>query len=220
MSRLHAFIFMVCFTVVFLPAGLSAESDINQIISSWQGKYDRLSSYTATYIQSVYEGEELKGETSGMVFFKKPHFFRWEVKSPEEQIIVGNGEIVWVYVPGFNQVVKRTYSPENSFGPFWFTSTEPIKRIKSNFIIKKPFTVKHQGKQIEILEFIPRREIPDIKKVHLWMDPDKFLPLRVEVFLNDGTLTRFIYKDIKMDVSLSDALFQLKIPDGIEVFED
>ena len=205
---------------IFLPADLSADTRADRIISSWQEKYQNLSTYTAGYSQKVYYDDELKGETSGTVFFKKPHFFRWEVVKPEKQIIVGDGEIIWVYFPRRKQLLKQAYSPKESFGPFWFTSTEPINKIKQNFNITRPFSVKTRGEIIEVLEFRPKREISDINRIHLWLEPKSFLPLRIEIFLSEGTLTRFIYEDVKMNVSLPDALFELKLPEGIEIFED
>ncbi len=214
------FIWGIVFMSIFLPANLSANTKTDRIISSWQEKYQNLSTYTAQYSQRLYYKDELRGETSGRVFFKKPHFFRWEVIKPEEQIIVGDGEIIWVYLPRYKQLLKRSYSPEESFGPFWFTSTEPINRIKQNFIVTRPFSVKARGEKIQVLEFRPKREIADINQVNLWLEPKSFLPLRVEVFLNDGTLARFTYKDVKMNVSLPDALFKLKLPNGIEIFEE
>ena len=214
------FIWGAVFMSIFLPANLAADTKADRIISSWQEKYQALSTYTAQYTQSFYYGDELKGETSGTVFFKKPHFFRWEVVKPEEQIIVGDGEIIRIYFPRKKQLLKRAYSPGEFFGPFWFTSTEPINRIKQNFIVTQPFSVKARGEMINVLEFRPKREIADINRINLWVEPESFLPLRVEAFLNDGTLTRFTYKDVKMNVSLPDALFELKLPEGIEIFEE
>lgn len=212
------FVWSVVFMGIFLPANLSADTRADRIISSWQEKYRDLSTYVAGYSQRLYFEDELKGETSGTVFFKKPHFFRWEVVKPEKQIIVGDGEIIWIYFPRNKQLLKRAYSPEKSFGPFWFTSTEPITKIKQNFNISRPFSVKTRGEKIEVLEFRPKREISDIKQINLWLEPKNFLPLRVEVFLSDGTLTRFTYEDVKTNVSLPDGLFELKLPEGIEIF--
>ena len=214
------FIWTLIFVFIVSPLNSFAESDVNRVISSWQERYNNLSTYTATYTQSLYEGDTLKGKTSGTVFFKKPHFFRWEVESPENQIIVGDGEVIWIYLPKNKQIIKRSYSPEESFGPFWFTSTEPIKKIKQNFKVTRPFSVTHKGEMIEVLEFRPRKEIPGIRQVNLWLEPRNFLPLRVEVFSDEGSHTRFTYSDVKMNVPIPDELFKLKPREGLEVFEE
>jgi len=218
MTRL--FIWGLAFVLTISPVKSGAEGEAEKIISAWQEKYRKLSTYTAHYRQSIYQGNELKGETSGKIFFKKPHFFRWDVELPEEEIIIGDGETIWVYLPDSNQAIKKSYSPEESFGPFWFTSTQPIDKIKGHFVIKRPLAVKSSGEALEVLEFHPKRENSDIDRVNIWLEPKNFLPLRVEVFLNDGTLTRFTYNEIKTDALFAEGVFKLNFPEGTEIFEE
>ncbi len=44
---------------------------------------------------------------SGKLVFSRPGKFRWEYEKPYEQIIVGDGEKLWVYDKDLNQVTVK-----------------------------------------------------------------------------------------------------------------
>jgi outer membrane lipoprotein carrier protein len=60
------------------------------------------------FTQRVYDGNgQLKEETSGRVALSAPRLFRWEYLKPYPQLIVADGETVWVYDPDLEQVSRR-----------------------------------------------------------------------------------------------------------------
>ena len=46
-------------------------------------------------------------QASGEFAIARPGKFRWSVDKPYQQLLVGDGERVWIYDPDLNQVVKR-----------------------------------------------------------------------------------------------------------------
>src|SRR5689334_4293065 len=45
--------------------------------------------------------------SSGVLAFSRPGKFRWEYRKPNEQLIVGDGERLWIYDPDLNQVTVK-----------------------------------------------------------------------------------------------------------------
>lgn len=65
-------------------------------------------STTANFEQKVFDrNRKLVQESSGRFAFLRPGRFRWTYDKPFAQIIVGDGERVWVYDRDLNQVTVR-----------------------------------------------------------------------------------------------------------------
>lgn len=65
-------------------------------------------STTADFEQKVYDrNRKLVQESSGRFAFLRPGRFRWAYAKPFAQLIVGDGERVWVYDRDLNQVTVR-----------------------------------------------------------------------------------------------------------------
>ncbi|MCW5581757.1 MAG: outer membrane lipoprotein chaperone LolA, partial [Luteimonas sp.] len=71
------------------------------------GARDDLAAFTANlkgldgqFTQTVFDANgKLKETSSGRVALSAPRLFRWEYVKPYEQLIVADGEKVWVYDP-------------------------------------------------------------------------------------------------------------------------
>src|SRR5712691_3156350 len=62
----------------------------------------------ATFTQTVTDSNgRTKQEASGEFAIARPGKFRWSVEKPYKQLLVGDGERVWIYDADLNQVVKR-----------------------------------------------------------------------------------------------------------------
>ncbi len=65
----------------------------------------------ADFEQKVYDrNKKLVQESKGSFAFQRPGRFRWTFSKPYTQLIVGDGEKVWVYDEDLNQVTVRKLS--------------------------------------------------------------------------------------------------------------
>src|SRR3954462_7838922 len=65
----------------------------------------------ANFEQKVYDrGGKLAQESKGSFVFLRPGRFRWVYEKPVDQLIVGDGERVWIYDRDLNQVTVRRIS--------------------------------------------------------------------------------------------------------------
>ncbi len=53
------------------------------------------------------KGQQGTRESTGTFSFQRPGKFRWVYETPYEQLIVGDGEKLWVYDRDLNQVIVR-----------------------------------------------------------------------------------------------------------------
>jgi len=72
-----------------------------------QARYEATRTMTADFRQ-VVESPALAGgiESAGTLAFEKPNRMRWDYKPPDPQLVVGDGETLWIYQPDDHQVIK------------------------------------------------------------------------------------------------------------------
>jgi len=89
------------------------------------GARDDLKSFTnglkgldGQFTQQVYDTKgKLKEASSGRVALSTPRLFRWEYAKPYPQLIVADGNKVWVYDPDLQQVTVRGQGSEEQNSP-------------------------------------------------------------------------------------------------------
>jgi outer membrane lipoprotein carrier protein len=67
--------------------------------------------------QQVFDGDNPPKITSGTVKLSAPRQFRWEYLKPSPQLIVADGDQVWIYDPDLEQVTVRNQSAEEQGSP-------------------------------------------------------------------------------------------------------
>ena len=68
--------------------------------------------------QRVYDSDGRAAETSsGTVKVAAPRSFRWEILKPSPQLVVADGDQVWIYDPDLEQVTVRNQSAEEQSSP-------------------------------------------------------------------------------------------------------
>lgn len=77
-------------------------------IEKMRAFFEQTRSARADFTQTVTDSSgEVAQKASGMVQFQRPGKFRWTYDKPYEQVIVGDGEKLWIYDKDLNQVTER-----------------------------------------------------------------------------------------------------------------
>lgn len=93
--------------------------------SAQAGARDDLDAFTrglkglrGDFTQQVYDLRgKVKETSSGSVALSAPRLFRWEYDKPYPQLIVADGEFVWIYEPDLQQATKRAQGAEEQKSP-------------------------------------------------------------------------------------------------------
>ncbi|UCH20245.1 MAG: outer membrane lipoprotein carrier protein LolA, partial [Deltaproteobacteria bacterium] len=87
------------------PRGPEPQLALNEIISKVEKIYD-VPGFTAHFVQeSTIKAMEITDAASGKIFVKRPGMMRWVYEKPYKQIIITNGQKLWIYKPEDNQVM-------------------------------------------------------------------------------------------------------------------
>lgn len=162
-------------------------------------------SMTASFTQTTKGASS--GTFSGVMSVQRPNNFRWETKSPSEQLIVANGNSLWVYDKDLEQVTKQNVDNQVGNTPALLLSGDPSK-IDKNFKITQP----HGNKNYYVL--YPKADT-SFKSLSISFNGGK----PVMMVLNDslGQTTSIKFSNIKMNPSISASQFKFTPPKGVDV---
>ncbi len=101
--------------VAALSASSGASADARaQLTAFTQG----VKGIEGRFEQKVFDGNGHQTENSaGIVKLSAPRQFRWEYQTPSPQLIVADGDHVWIYDPDLQQVTVRKQSLEEQSSP-------------------------------------------------------------------------------------------------------
>lgn len=76
-------------------------------LADYMADLDRL---TAAFDQRLVDGRGIElRRTRGRLWAERPDRFRWEVEAPFAELLIGDGETLWLWDPDLEQVTVRPY---------------------------------------------------------------------------------------------------------------
>ena len=196
----------------------AAQSEIDRCVKALEKQYGAMKDFHADFTQETHLASIQRVEKgSGAVWFKKPGKMLWEYKTPQVQKIILDGKTLWFYVPEDKQVMKNNFStvPQHIVVDLFRGRIAIQEKFKVAFIQEE---MKNSRKEIS-LELIPLAYDPTVKKLTLWVDPEKFYIMRTCLEDEFGTRTILVFSNIAIDKNTPDATFEFIPPPGVEVFE-
>jgi outer membrane lipoprotein carrier protein len=172
---------------------------------------DGTRSFRAEFSQSVLPKSGRKAQYSaGRLAFQKPGKFRWEVERPYPQLMVGNGQKVWIHDPELEQVTVRKM--DQALG------ATPAALLSGSSDILRQFNLSEGGSSdgLEWAEARPRSQEAGFDRVRLGFTPDGQLKA-MEMFDNFGQHTTVRFHQPERNPVLPASLFQFTPPRGTDV---
>src|SRR5712671_6323942 len=99
----------ISIVVVWLAAAVSSAAlpNVQAVAHAIDSHYNRLRSLQADFTE-LYQGGGIERTESGTMWLKKTGKMRWEYRSPEEKLFVGDGREAWLYLPVEKQARKSS----------------------------------------------------------------------------------------------------------------
>jgi outer membrane lipoprotein carrier protein len=200
------------------PPASAAQSEIDRCVKNLEKQYGAMKDFHADFQQETHLASIKRVEKgSGGVWFKKPGKMLWEYKTPQAQKIILDGKTLWFYVPEDKQAMKNNFSiiPQHIVVDLFQGKIAIQEKFKVTFVQEE---TKNSKKEIS-LELVPLIQDPTVKKLSLWVDPEKFYIMRTCLEDEFGTKTMLTFSNITTDKNIPDATFVFTPPPGVEIFE-
>lgn len=202
--RARALLFLFCLVTTLCDAASIAR--LRAFVRETQSLH-------ANFTQVVYDapGRQI-GQASGEFSIVRPGHFRWSVEKPYRQLLVGDGERVWIYDPDLNQVITR--KADRALG------NTPAALLSGREEVEAAFDWRElpAADGLEWLSAVPKDKDAAFRDLRLGFDSAGLAAL--EVFDNFGQRTLIRFSRLERNPKLSPELFRFTPPAGADVVSD
>lgn len=177
--------------------------NVEDVLSKVKTRYDSISTMEGTFSETASGEVQFKGK----FYLKRPDLMRLEVSTPESQLLVYDGKVLWIYMKGEDVVYKAEFTNQLPFpSPFAI-----LKNYKRRYEIEN---LPDQGDGLVWIRLIPKSEEVFPMPISLGIDPESYL---IKKLAGDGQ--GFELSDVIHNKKLSSKLFSFTPPKGAEVIE-
>lgn len=194
-------------TVMFATLPLFAHAGA---IDQLRGFLNDTRSYKADFEQAVIGRNGRKPqESSGTLAIQRPGKLRWEVVKPYPQLVVGDGEKIWIHDPELQQVTVRKAGQA--------LGGSPAALLAGSNELEKNFTLREAGEAdgLAWVEAVPKVADSGFEKVRIGMAGREMKAM--ELHDNFGQTTHIRLLRGERNPALAAGLFRFKPPAGSDV---
>jgi outer membrane lipoprotein carrier protein len=165
----------------------------------------------ASFVQAVQaKGRSGVKESSGTFMFERPGKFRWTYQKPFDQLIVGDGEKLWIFDRDLNQVIVRKL--DQALG------ASPAALLAGDNALERNFDLSNAGGNdgLEMIEAKPKSaEATTFTRVRIAFRNN--LPEVMELTDTFGNVTTLFFRGFERNPKLDADQFRFVPPKGADV---
>lgn len=167
----------------------------------------------ADFEQKVYDRtRKLVQESKGSFVFLRPGRFRWVYDKPVDQLIVGDGERVWIYDRDLKQVTVRKLSKA--------LGSTPAALLAGASDVESAFELSDAGERdgLEWLDAKPRDREAGFERTRMGFGSGGIEAMELTDYFGQTTLLRFF--NLVRNPKVDPAEFRFVPPKGADVLGD
>jgi outer membrane lipoprotein carrier protein len=148
-------------------------------------------------------------QSSGVMTISRPGKFRWQIDKPFSQLLVGDGEKVWIYDADLRQVtVKKVDAALGS---------TPAALLVGDNTLERNFTLREAGTRegLEWVEATPKAADSGFEKLQLGFAGNDLKAM--ELFDNFGQTTSLAFSRLERNPQIAPSQFRFTPPAGVDV---
>ena len=187
----------------------------------WAAEDNALESYLASletlqgqFSQNVYDEQGLLLETSSGEFaLQRPGKFYWQYSKPYQQLIVANGQSIWIYDQDLLQVTHKAYNAALANTPVLLFTQQ--KKLAEHFNVR---SLPAEIKSIQQFELSAKSPDSGFQTMIVSLEQGQLQQLQLQD--NLGQRTEIHFSALKQNQALNAISFDFVVPTGVDVIED
>src|ERR1700719_4201278 len=169
--------------------------NVNTVARQVDDRYNHLQTLAADFTE-IYQGSGMERTESGRLWLKKPGKMRWEYRSPEEKLFVGDGRDGWLYLPAAKQVRKSSMKKLDDLrSPLAFLLGKTKLEKELSALSFAPDMQTWQPDDV-ILRGVPRGMEDTVRQVVLEITPEHRIA-RLLLYGEDDSITEYRFSNQK-----------------------
>lgn len=199
----------IALIIVFAPAiyAQNASQSLTQLLNNVKSMQ---ANFTEKLLDKAGKGMQ---KSKGLMQLRRPGKFRWQITSPNPQLIVTNGHKLWIYDPDLEQVTIRLLTKEAGEAPALLLSST-ITSLEKEFIVAEG----EVQNGIQWFQLTPKDKSSMFEMIKLGFQNQTIKKMQLQD--NVGHITQIDFLNVKTNVSLAPSLFNFKAPKNIDVIDE
>lgn len=171
--------------------------------------FTSINSLQGSFNQQVYskKGKQIQN-ASGILYLNRPGKFRWVYKTPDPQVIVGDGKNVWIYDEDLEQVTIKPMQRAMASAPIAILTRK--QSPDAQFVVQ----AMPKASGLDWFKLTPRRPSKDFKYIEVGMNDKTMRQMNMYDQLGQKTV---IQLNARTNVPIKGDTFYFKIPAGVDV---
>lgn len=164
----------------------------------------------ADFTQTVADGDGIVlQEAAGTLVVHRPGRFRWDYTVPAEQVVVADGERVWMYDAELAQVTVRPLDAT--------LASTPAMLLSGDGVLDENMRLAELGEVNGIVwvGVLPGLEDTEFESARIGFRGA--LPAVIELIDPFGQRTRIEFNQVRVDEPVDESLFRFNPPPGVDV---
>lgn len=165
------------------------------------------------FTQQVTRGSaQAAPPSTGTFFFERPGRFRWIYVAPYEQVLVADGQRLFIYDKDINQVTVRKIAAA--------LPASPASILFGGTDFERDFVVSDAGTRdgVEWLQAVPRAKDSQFERIEIGFRDS--VPVAMVLADSFGQVSRLAFSRFERNATLDPQLFRFVPPPGADVLEE
>ena len=206
MRRLAAGATLLLALVAATPAQAGAVAALREFLA-------QTTTARGEFTQQVTRGSaQAAPPSSGTFFFERPGRFRWTYAKPYEQVLVADGERLYLYDKDLNQVTVKKVAAA--------LPASPASILFGGNEFERDFVVSEAGTRdgVEWLKAVPRAKDSQFERIEIGFRDG--VPVAMVLADSFGQVSRLAFVRFERNPRLDAQLFRFVPPPGADVLEE
>jgi outer membrane lipoprotein carrier protein len=201
-----------------VPAGAaSTGQDPEAIVARADRALASISTLQADFVQRAVNPILEKTEIGhGTLYYRAPGKYRIEYVYPKGDVVVDDGEWVWIYLPSSQpgQVIRQPADGSGGANPLTY-----LRDLRSMYDVAEAGSEAISGEVSDHLRLEPRTDDAPFTAVDVWVGRSTGLLRQVRTRTDDGVEKSYTFTSVRRGATVPDSRFRFSPPAGVEVYE-
>lgn len=198
---------------LFLSAFAQDITTASKFFQSVSESYGRITTYEAD-LSITADGKKMEAKVS----YKRPSLLRMDFSNPKNQVILFNGDMLTIYLPGMSTNLQQSVSSTTDKAGMDLATPQGLALMSRYYTVAYeigqspvPLSDSNQEKVVKLILY-PRNPAEAFRQIKLAITPDSKLIRQIEATTTQGQTFVFYFTNYNLNVEIPDQRFVYDSP--------